>query len=329
MPRNVHPVSLLPLSPRLDLLEYLGILWPDLTSRGLRELFARGRIRHRNRPVSPRSLLGEVDSLELVGELDDLPRIPAPTLPDLLTPRLLHEDDHLIVLDKPAGLPVPPDRDRTSPGCLGWLVHRELEERRAGKPPREFIRPRLVHRIDRLTSGLLLVARTAESERELGRAFEERRIGKEYLALVRGRVRSARLTVDCPLGPARKGRRRAGMRAGDAPALTHFTVLERGPDATLLLASPRTGRMHQIRLHARAAGHPLLLDPLYGPVPTGTGEEKSPGRLLSLHSLRYSLPPGWPGTRRFFCPIPGDLAAVMRTVGIDPDLPGFFSETSS
>jgi 23S rRNA pseudouridine1911/1915/1917 synthase len=220
---------------------------------------------------------------------------------------VLHEDDRLIAVSKPCGLPVVPDRGKSQGSVLGRLLRREIAER-SSKPPEAWFRPRIVHRIDRLTSGLVIVAKTPEVERRLGADFEARRVKKEYFAVLEGIVAAARVTVNCPIVPGRKGKMRA---EADGPAsLTEFDVLARLKAQTLAAARPFTGRTHQIRVHAWAMGHPLAVDPLYNP--RGAGLDGLAPERLTLHALRYELPEDWDDPRAFECPLAGDLAAAVE-----------------
>lgn len=309
----------------LMLLDYLAVLWPDRSRRVLEGLFASGRIRSADRPVSPRRLLGDVVDLSLAGSLEDVERIPVDPFPTgekgdgtQSRVRILEEDSRLVALDKPSGVPVVPDRRAGGESCLGFLIRRELEAR-SSKPPADFLRYRIVHRIDRLTSGLVLVARTPRTERELAADFEARRISKEYLALLSGSVSPARLRVDCPIVPGRKGKMRAGTgpelkpRWPERSAVTEFEVLERLGDTTLVRARPQTGRTHQIRVHAWVTGHPLAVDPLYGRGKGRWQPERVPGlERLSLHALRVTLPSTWEEPRTFECPLAPDFEEALR-----------------
>lgn len=309
-PNPDDPVPLHEAFREATVLEYLGILWPALSRVALEQLFARGRLRAGGTPVSPRRIVGELSDLRLHGALVEADCVPGTFPGGRVKPppescRVLHEDERWAVLEKPAEIPVGPDRDRQMDSCLAFLIRRELAAR-GTKAPQEYVRPRLVHRLDRLTTGVVLVAKTAAVERRLRADFEARRVEKEYRVIVRGVVEPARLTVNCPVVPGRKGRMRAvvanvaeepGARKGTDPlkeAVTRFDVLERFSAATYLLAKPFTGRTHQIRVHAWAAGHPLLHDPVYG--------TRGDGR-LSLHALRYGLPTTWEEPRVFECPL--------------------------
>ncbi len=226
--------------------------------------------------------------------------------------RILHEDERFVVVWKRAGLSVIPDRSRAG-SCLELLIRRELRAR-ASKPPTEFLRLRVVHRIDRGASGLVIVAKAPEVERRLAADFEARRIRKEYRALVSGAVKPARIVVNCSVAPGRKGRMRAGdeSSSGAKAALTTFDVLERFKGASLVSAKPETGRRHQIRVHAWAMGHPLVIDPLYA-VGSNAYEAGSLSGIerLTLHSYRYTLPPTWDEPRSFCCPLAEDFRAAL------------------
>ncbi len=292
--------------------DYLLILWPWLSSKTVKSFFEHGKVRVNNRPISPWSEVGEHQHLEFVGELSEAQAIPTPPFESTPEPTPIFEDHRMIVLSKPAGLSVIPDRDRQLPSCLSWLIQKELEERKTKSLP-EYLRYRIVHRIDRLTSGLVIVAKTPDVEKALARDFENHEVGKEYLAILQGEVRPAQITVNCPIGPGRKGKMRAGFQNSASDALTTFTVLSSNKEATLVSVQPQTGRTHQIRVHAWAMGHPLILDPKYGPKQNSTFPHSagSGDRLLSLHSYQYSLSKEWPQSRSFKCLPPMEFTSLI------------------
>jgi 23S rRNA pseudouridine1911/1915/1917 synthase len=175
------------------------------------------------------------------------------TLPDLV----IHADDDLLVVDKPAGLvvhPAPSHRGETLVGLLGGL---------AGGG--EGSRPGVVQRLDKDTSGLMIVARNEGSHRALAAQIRKREVERVYLAMVEGALESRSGTIDAPLGRDRRRRTRRAVRgAGEREARTHFEVAEVLPADTLVRARLETGRTHQIRVHFAAIGHPVAGDPEYG-----------------------------------------------------------------
>jgi 23S rRNA pseudouridine1911/1915/1917 synthase len=172
--------------------------------------------------------------------------------------KIAYEDEHLLVIDKPAGVVVHPGRGNRE----GTLVQALGDKVAGGDDP---ARPGIVHRLDRDTSGLLVVARSHKVHEALKALMKARKIEREYLALVEGRPPSRTGTIDAPLGRDRRVRTRISIDT-DTPraAITHFTIEEALPKATLLRVRLETGRTHQIRVHMRAIGHPVAGDPEYG-----------------------------------------------------------------
>jgi 23S rRNA pseudouridine1911/1915/1917 synthase len=241
-------------------------------------------------------------------------RRPAPDEPDV--PRrfeVLHDDGQLMALAKPAGLPV----HATARYHRNTLVAL-LRERFAGREPT----PALAHRLDRETSGLMLLGCTREAGAALKLAFRRRQVHKRYLAIVRGPP-PADTVLDMPLGPDTASGIRVKMAAvpGGLPARTRVRTLERRGEHALVEACPETGRQHQIRVHLAAAGCPVVGDKLYGPDPrcllefVETGWTESLRRRLllprqALHAAGVTFPHPATGERtRLGCPLPADLQA--------------------
>jgi 23S rRNA pseudouridine1911/1915/1917 synthase len=212
---------------------------------------------------------------------------------------IAYEDEHLLVVDKAAGLVVHPAR-----GHREDTLSQLLAGSAAGGDPE---RAGIVHRLDRDTSGLLLVSRSEEVHRLLQAALAERRIEREYLALVQGRPPARSGTIEAPIG--RDPRVRTRMAVGGAQARearTHF-VLERAlPDTSLLRVRLDTGRTHQIRVHLRAIGHPVCGDPEYG-TPGALGLERQ-----FLHAARVAFDHPLTGERvEVISPLPADLQSAL------------------
>jgi 23S rRNA pseudouridine1911/1915/1917 synthase len=176
--------------------------------------------------------------------------------PQAIGLQIVHEDDAIIVVDKPAGLVVHPGAGNRDGTLANALLHHAPAL--AGVP-----RAGIVHRLDKDTTGLLVVAKTLAAQTDLVRQLAQRTVKREYLALVLGRVGQAG-EVDAPIGRHPTARTRMAITARGKPARTRYRVVERFADATLLAVSLDTGRTHQIRVHMRSIGHPLLGDPTYG-----------------------------------------------------------------
>jgi 23S rRNA pseudouridine1911/1915/1917 synthase len=229
----------------------------------------------------------------------DAPVASAPLEQEPIELRIAYEDDHLLVVDKPAGLVVHPGAGRSS----GTLVH-GLLDRLAGGPAE---RPGIVHRLDRETSGLLVVARTEDSYRRLRALVSRRKLRREYLVLVRGRPRSWQGRIEAPIGRDRRDPTRRSLDT-DSPrdAVTHFELLELLPAHALLRARLETGRTHQIRVHLAAIDLPVIGDPVYGVPGLDLGRQ-------FLHASRLAF--DHPITREpvdVESPLPSDLAQALE-----------------
>ncbi|MEM1322677.1 MAG: RluA family pseudouridine synthase [Bacteroidota bacterium] len=167
-------------------------------------------------------------------------------------PTIIFEDDHLVVLNKPAGTLTIPDRyAREIPNLLGWLNHR-------------YGKVFTIHRLDRETSGIVCFAKTEAAHRHLSRQFEQRTVDKYYTVLVEGQVHSETGIIDKPIAPNPQKQGRMMISAKGKPSLTHYQLLEHFKHFSLLEANIKTGRTHQIRIHFEAIGYPLAIDAVYG-----------------------------------------------------------------
>jgi 23S rRNA pseudouridine1911/1915/1917 synthase len=226
---------------------------PEIGSRAAAQrLLAAGAVKvdGRRRPKNHRLAPGE----EVIAVLDSAPE-PDPAAPPYA---IVHEDEHLMVVDKPAGVVVHP-----AAGHRAGTLAQALAGRAAGGPDPE--RAGIVHRLDRDTSGLLVVAKSERAHAALRRMMREREVRREYLALVAGHPDTESGTIEGQLGRDRVRRTVVSART-DRPrsAVTHFRVLERLPRTSLLRVRLETGRTHQIRAHLAAIGHPVCGDRQYG-----------------------------------------------------------------
>ena len=213
---------------------------------------------------------------------------------------IVHLDEDLAVIEKPAGLVV-----HSAPSHKGETLVDLLQGIAGGG---EGGRPGIVHRLDKDTSGLMLVARNEEAHRELARMVKARKVLREYTALVEGRLGSRSGTIDAPLGRHRRQRtKRAVKGAGSRVARTHFEVIEALPRDTLVHARLDTGRTHQIRVHFAAIGHPVAGDPEYG------SRGRHGLRRQFLHASRLGFNhPRTGETMEFTSELPEDLQAALE-----------------
>ncbi len=219
--------------------------------------------------------------------------------------QIVFEDEHLLVINKPPGLTVHPGAGRPS-GTLANALIAHLPAVRSVGPP---LRPGIVHRLDRDTSGLLVVAKTAPALAALQRKVAAREIERRYLALVLGTLPQDAGTVDAPIGRHPHRRTKMAVVAGGRPATTRYHVVERLPGATLVEARLVTGRTHQIRVHFASLGHPVLGDAVYGR--RALRLPAAPARQM-LHAYRLAFDHPFTGARMTFAAdLPEDFAGAL------------------
>jgi len=278
-------------------------------------LVEQGRVHVNGRQVRVRSrTLTEGDTLTV--ELPDLEStVPLPDPGVLFS--VVHEDEDLIVVDKPAGLVVHAGAGHRSGTLVSGLLARypelaEIPDAEVG----ETQRPGIVHRLDKGTSGLLVVARTPDAYRILARQFREHSAGRKYLALVAGSVEADEGLVDAPIGRSARKPDRMTVTARGKAASTGYKVEARYSEpiaATLLDATLATGRTHQVRVHLAAIGHPVIGDDRYGSTSSRPGPLRDllvAGRLF-LHAHRLELDHPHGGRSSWESPLPEDLAGVL------------------
>ena len=275
-----------------------------LSRARIQRLIADGHVLVGGRPQKPRHRVNAGEAVRL--------RIPPATpldlVPEAIPLDVLHEDDDLIVLNKPAGMVVHPGAGRTS----GTLVHALLAHCKTLPGIGGVERPGIVHRLDRDTSGVLVVAKTEAAHQSLSRQFKARVVKKRYLALVHGEVRQDAGRIETAIGRREHDRKRMGVRErGGRQARTAYQVIRRLPGMTVLALDLETGRTHQIRVHLSHIGHPVVGDQVYGgrrersrsPVP----RPRAPRQMLHAWRLGFHHPRtgDW---REFTAPIPDDFA---------------------
>ena len=228
--------------------------------------------------------------------------------PEALPLRVLYEDETLMVVDKAPGMVVHPAPGRWQGTLVNALLHRW-----GPMPGQESGRPGIVHRLDRDTSGVMVIARTTAALEHLGRQFAARTVRKRYLAVVRGRVRQETLHIDAPIGRHAVERKKMSTRARVArPAVTRIRVLERFVGATFVEAAPETGRTHQIRVHLASHGHPIIGDAVYGR-PRATDAKLIARQALHAASLEF-VHPVREATMTFHAELWPDMIALLNAL---------------
>jgi 23S rRNA pseudouridine1911/1915/1917 synthase len=280
---------------RLDV--FLARRAEGLTRSRVQRLIAAGRVRVDGAPAkaSHRLAQGERVCAE-VPPPEELRAEPQPIPLDIL-----YEDADLIAVDKPPGMAVHP-----APGHpASTLVNAVLAHCRDLSGVGGVLRPGIVHRLDRDTSGVILIAKNDAAHQSLARQLKDRTVDKTYLALVEGTPRPAEGVIEAPLARDPRRRQRIAVVAGGREATTSYRVVERFRGCALVEARPRTGRTHQVRVHLAAIGHPVVGDALYG--------KRSP--LISrqaLHALRITFAhPRTGAPMTVEAPLAGDFAAAL------------------
>ncbi len=239
---------------------------------------------------------------------------PAPSeevVPQCIPLDVIYEDDALLVVNKPAGMMVHP-----APGRYQGTLVNALLARYPDLAVGDTGRPGIVHRLDRDTSGLMVVAKTEEALRHLRRQFESRQVEKTYLALVHGQPPAPEGIIEAPLGRDPRQRQRMAVMSGGRVARTRYRVLEALGDYSLLEVHPETGRTHQIRVHLAWLGMPVAGDRVYGRERSARRVEKDLSlERQFLHARRLSFEhPGRKIKVDVEAPLPPDLEQVIRTL---------------
>jgi 23S rRNA pseudouridine1911/1915/1917 synthase len=297
---------------RLD--RWLAGVMPDLSRARLQAIITAGGVLVDGRVARPslRLKTGQAISVRL-----PVPQ-PAVPLPEDIPLSVVYEDSHLLVVDKPAGLVVHPGAGRATGTLVNALLHRVRDLSGIGG----VLRPGIVHRLDRGTSGLLVVAKDDAAHLALSRQFSGRTVEKEYLAIVLGVPRAAEGTIDVPIGRDPVHRKRMSARAprGRAARST-YRVVEALDGAALLRVRIATGRTHQIRVHLAAVGHPVAGDPTYSGQRRPASRRPEARAALAalsrpaLHAAHLAFSHPASGERvSFSSPLPPDLEVLLAAL---------------
>ena len=283
---------------RLD--KYLDRVCPDLSRSRIQALIGEGNASLDGGPAKPSTRLKSGQMVVL-----EIPEARVATLvPQRLPLNIVYEDSDLLVVDKPAGLtvhPAPGHPDRTLANAI--LAHCPDLQGIGGA-----VRPGIVHRLDKDTSGLMVVAKNDPTHRSLSEQLKARSFAKKYIALTHGSVTPAEAIIDAPIGRSNANRQRMAVAEGGRDSITRYRVMRHLPAHTLVEVSPTTGRTHQIRVHFASIGYPLVGDATYG----------KPDNRLNRHFLHAStlgfVHPSKGEFQEFASPLPVELAEYLRSI---------------
>jgi 23S rRNA pseudouridine1911/1915/1917 synthase len=290
---------------RLD--QFLAAVLPGQSRSQIQRLIDEGRVQTSARQLKRSAAVHTGDRVTI-----DIPRpVSVAARPQELPLPILHEDSDVVVVNKPAGMVVHPAAGHAEGTLVNALLHHVKDLSGIGGE----LRPGIVHRLDRGTSGVMVIAKNDRAHEELARQFQDREIDKEYLALVWGVVQAGR-RIDAPIGRDPHDRQKMSTRARRArSAVTRVTAAEHLRGVSLLHVAIATGRTHQIRVHLSAIGHPIVGDATYGGV-----RRQLPAHLRSLarldrpflHAARLAFTHPTDGSRvEFIAPPPSDLQQLI------------------
>lgn len=290
---------------RLD--QVLAQLFPEFSRSRMQQWVREGAVLVDGRIVRPRDKVFGGERVEVQAVLEDIITV----RPQAIDLNIVFEDEHILVLDKPAGLVVHPGAGNAEGTVQNALLHHEPAL--AGVP-----RSGIVHRLDKETSGLMVVAKTLQAHNSLVAQLQERSVQREYLALVAGALTGGG-TVEAPIGRHPRDRLRMAVVENGREAISHYRIERRFPAHTLLRVVLETGRTHQIRVHMAHIGYPLVGDPLYGgrlKLPKGASEALrdalSGFRRQALHATRLGLiHPASGEVLHWETPPPADMQALL------------------
>lgn len=294
---------------------FLAETVPHQSRSFFQRLLRQGRVRVNTAVASPHRKLKRGDRVEV-----DWPEADSAGLhPEAIGLDIVYEDGDLLVIDKPAGLAVHPGAGRKTGTLANALAFHFQQVSSEPWPDPE--RPGIVHRLDKPTSGLLVVAKTPAIHRRLSEQFSRRQVRKTYRALVHGTPRPERGELTWPIGRNPRRRTRMSVQPAGRPALTAYEVEEQAGPFCLLRLDLHTGRTHQIRVHMARAGHPVVGDAVYGTRSTRKQELALLGDdiRMFLHAARLEFRhPSTGKLLRFRSPLPAELQAMLDRAAMAP-----------
>jgi len=264
---------------RLDV--YLANAMPEVPSRMyIKKMIEAGHVMVNGRQEKVKYKVAAGDHIE--ADINEEDFAPKDILAEKMDLDVFYEDEDLVVINKPEGLTVHPASGSQSGTLVNGLMYRYQELSDVNGP----VRPGIVHRLDRDTSGLILIAKTNVAHARLGRQFEKHTIIKRYVARVQGKVQFDQGVIDVPLEQHKKyhDHRQVAREGTGKSAITLYQVLKRFPKSTLIALYPQTGRTHQLRVHMKHLGHPILGDDKYG------RKESFPRLALHAQSIGFTHP---------------------------------------
>ncbi|MFH1980794.1 MAG: RluA family pseudouridine synthase [Pseudomonadota bacterium] len=292
---------------RLD--QFAALICPDHSRSFLSTLIRSGNIRVEGKLGKPSQKVHEGDKIWV--------QIPEPAdadyRPEPMDLDILYEDSDLLVLNKPAGLVVHPGPGHARATLVNGLLHHCTDL----SPIGGVLRPGIVHRLDRDTSGTMVVAKSATAHEHLCAQFKERTIGKTYLALIWGHFPTPCGRIDQPIGRHPVDRKKMSIFSKSArSAETLWRARKTYPDGTLLEVDLKTGRTHQIRVHCAAEGHPIVGDPVYGNrKPPGAGGRPATPAAIRLRAVTRQMLHAW--RLSFIHPVSGDVMRFKSPLPVD------------
>lgn len=298
------------LDTKIERLDTFLSLQVDLTRSHIQKLIREGLIRVNGNTEKPGFKVRANDRVELI--IKDVPR--DVLIPENIPLDIVREDDYIIIVNKPPGMVVYPAAGNRNGTLMNALAYRSDSLCSIGAP----LRPGVVHRLDKDTSGLIVIAKENRAYYRLVEQFREREIEKQYLALVYGNLKDASGEIVTMIGRSASDRKKMSTRTRRGKeAITHFTVVKRFNAATLVKVKILTGRTHQIRVHFASTGHPVLGDRTYGKKASlRSGEKviKFPRQMLHAQYLKLKHP----ATDEFIefeAPLPEDMEKVIGELG--------------